>query len=157
MALPSAAEIAYAITRMNNTAYKYDLGKLVHGGHTVLGTYSFTRDGGAVSDINLKDVNGNALVLPSGALIRNVTMHATTALTSGGSATIDLNAEAANDCAAAVAKATLSLNAVAIGIPDFATVADYVRLTADRTITISINTAALTAGAINVWIDYLFG
>jgi hypothetical protein len=146
----------YALTRMNSTSLAQDLGlRLHHSVGCAVGTYSFARDGGATGDYNLKDANGNALKLPSGALITNVFVFANTAVTSGGAATIDLNSEAANDLLAAEGKASFSLNASVQGIPDWATVADYKLLTAERTMTLSVNTAALTAGYLTVFISYV--
>lgn len=145
-----------ALTRMNNTSYAVDLGVLMFGRGCAVGTYKFSRDGGATGDVELKDINGNPLKLPSGVIIRNVTVHVTTAFTSGGSATLDLNSEAANDCLAAEGVASFSANAIIKGIPDVATVADYKRLTAERTMTMSINVAALTAGACTVYYDFLY-
>lgn len=146
----------YALDRMNSTALVHRLGLKLHSQlGCVIGNYDFAVSGGAVSDINLKDVDGNDLKLPAGALIMNVAIYVNTAVTSAGSATIDLNAEAANDCAVAIAKASLTLGATVLGIPDFATVADYVRTTAERTLSISINTAALTAGKLTVLFMYV--
>lgn len=121
------------------------------------GNWKFSRDGGAVATYNLKDMDGvSNIVIPSGAIIRNVYVHVVAAVTSGGSLTLDVNGNAANDLLAAAAVATLTLNAKLAGIPDFATVADHVILTADRTLTIDLNVEAATAGEINVYVDYVF-
>jgi hypothetical protein len=146
----------YALTRMNSTALAQDLGLRLH--HTTgcaVGTYSFTVSGGATGDYNLKDVNGNDLKLPSGAIVMNGFVHVTTAVTSSGSATLDFNLEAANDLLAAEAKTSFSSHANVQLIPDWATVADYVRTTAERTVSMSVNTAALTAGAVTVYLFYV--
>lgn len=145
------------LTKLSSATLKHDLGKQLHQTLGVaVGTWSYTRDGGAVGDYNLKDCNGADLKLPSGTLISNVVVVATTAVTSGGSLTLDVNSEAANDCLAATAVASLTANARIQGIPDVATVADWTRLTAERTLTISLNTAAATAGALTVFFWYLY-
>jgi hypothetical protein len=137
---------------------KNKLGDLVHKNmNCVKGSYKFSRDGGAVGDINLKDQDGvSTLVIPSGAVILNAFVHVTTALTSGGSATIDLNSQAANDLLAAEAVASFSSGAKIQGVPDFGTLADAVVTTADKTLSLSINTAALTAGELSVYVFYVF-
>jgi hypothetical protein len=147
----------YALSRMNSTSLAQDLGKRLH--HTfgcAVGIYDYSVQGGAVGDYNLKDVNGNDLKLPSGTLIMNVLAFANTAVTSGGSATIDLNAESANDLLAAEAKTSFSLSGTVQGIPDFATKGDYVLLTAERTLSLSVNTAALTAGKVTVFVFFVY-
>ena len=140
-----------AVRHLGPYADAYDLPLALHQMEGLaVGTWSFARDGGATGDYNLKNIDGTNLVLPSGTLITNVVVVATTAVTSGGSMTVDVNANAANDCLAAEAVAGLTANARIQGIPDLATVADWVRLTADRTMSISLNTAAATAGVISV-------
>lgn len=122
----------------------------------VKGNWKFTRDGGAVGDINLKGLDGvETVVIPSGAIITNAFVFVKTAVTSGGSLTLDLNSEAANDLLAGTAVASLTLNAKIQGVPDHATVADYKIMTADRTLTLSFNVAAATAGEIDVYVEYV--
>jgi hypothetical protein len=151
-----SAEQRDALNRMGPYASAYDLGKIIHQTQAcAVGTWTYATAGGAVGNFNLKDINGVDLKIPSGAIITNVLIHATLALTSSGSATVDVNVEAADDCAAAVGKASLTLGANVQGIPDFATVGDYVTTTAERTPTISINTAAATAGTLAVYFWYL--
>lgn len=148
-----------ALNRSNDwPSAKNNLGDLIHKTFAVVkGNYKFSRDGGAVSDINLKDQDGvGTIVLPSGAIILNAFVHVTTAFTSGGAATLDLNSEAANDLLAAGAVATFSSGAKLQGIPDFGTLADAVITTAARTLTISVNVAALTAGEADVFVFYVF-
>lgn len=148
-----------ALNKSNDwAAAKNKLGDLVHKGlNVVKGNYKFSRDGGAVGDINLKDQDGlSTVVIPSGAIVVNAFVYASVALTSGGAATVDLNSQAANDLLAAEAVASFSLGAKIQGIPDLATVADYVVTTADKTLSMSINTAALTAGEMDVYVFYVF-
>lgn len=121
------------------------------------GTYSFATDGGAVGDITFKDAaTGLAVKIPSGAVVRNVTVYVETAATSGGAATLAVKLESAADLLAATAVASFTLGAKLQGIPDFATVADYVVTTAERTLTLTVAAAALTAGKIHVYVDYVF-
>jgi hypothetical protein len=131
-----------------------ELGKVFN---CVKGNWKFSRDGGAVSDITLKDADGvSTLKIPSGALVMGVLVFAKSAVTSGGSLTLDVNVQSANDGLAGTAVASLTANAKIQGIPDFATVADYLVLTAERTPTISFNVAAATAGELDVYFFYVF-
>lgn len=152
------AEERDALSRMGPYASKYDLGKIVAGKlGCVLGTYKFSRDGGAVGSTNLKAVDGTDLKLPSGAVVCNAFVHVKTQATSGGSATIAFSTgEDAADLLAATAVASFTDEVVLQGVPDFATVADYALMTAENTCTCTIGTAALTAGEINVWIFYVY-
>jgi hypothetical protein len=123
----------------------------------VKGNWKFTRDGGAVGDFNLKGLDGVENVkIPSGAIIVNQFVFVKTAVTSGGSLTLDLNNNAANDGLAAAAVATLTLSAKIQGIPDFATMADAIVTTAERTLSLSFNVAAATAGELDVYTFYVF-
>jgi len=123
----------------------------------VKGNWKFSRDGGAVGDYNLKDLDGvSNLTIPSGAIIISSFVYAKAAVTSGGSLTLDVNVNAANDNLAAQAVAGLTLGAKIQGIPDFGTLSDSVVCTADRTPSISFNTAAATAGELDVYIFYVF-
>lgn len=137
---------------------KNKMGDILHKDFNVVkGNYKFSRDGGAISDINLKDQDGlNVVKLPSGAIVLNVFVHVPVALTSAGLATVDLNVEAANDALAAGAVASFSLGAKIQGIPDFGTLSDALVLTAERTLTMSINAFALTAGEFNAYYFYVF-
>lgn len=116
--------------------------------------YSFAVDGGAVSTIPLR---GDTI--PSGAVIYGGFVDITTALTSGGSATIAANSEAAGDLAAATAVASWStgrknvLPALASGSVTANTL--VVKTTAARVPAIAIATAALTAGIFNLYLLYV--
>ena len=155
--------LSYALRQSLNKsndwiAAKNKIGDVIHKGFNVVkGSYSFSRDGGAVGDINLKDQDGVSVVkIPSGAVVLNAFVVVSTACTSGGAATIDVQIEAANDLLAAGAVASFSSAAKLQGIPDFGTLADSVVTTAERTLSISVNTAALTAGAFDVFVFYVF-
>jgi hypothetical protein len=138
-------------------ANQMQLGKLMHRTTSVVkGSYSFARDGGAVGYITLKDQDGvTPLTIPSGALILNSLVYVTTAVLSGGAATVGVGLEADNDIFNATAKASLSIGAKIVGIPDYATAADYLKLTADRSFRLKVGTAALTAGVLDYYVWYV--
>lgn len=147
----------FIFDRMNKRSQDYRLGKALDNGLGCLkATYDFSVLGGAVgNNLGLKDADGNPAKLPSGCIVVNAFAHVITACTSGGSATIDIEIEADADILAAEAVASFSANAKIQGIPDFATLADSLRTTAERQVSVDINTAALTAGKFDVFVFYV--
>ena len=114
------------------------------GGY-VKATYDFTEHGGIVGD------NECDLTLPSGAIIYNGFANVITDPTSGGSATVAIKIEGTADllAATAIASVTGQLDLVPDG-----TAANVVELTAERKLTVTVATAALTAGTIDVYLQY---
>lgn len=120
--------------------------------HSLKCVYDFTKQGGAVSTINLLDPLGKACVLPNKAIIRDVLIDVVTNPTSGGLATLAVGSGVSTvDLLAATAKA--SVTGLMAGIP-VGSAATAIKLTADHTPTVTIGTAALTAGKLNVHIKY---
>jgi hypothetical protein len=120
--------------------------------HTLKATYDFSVSGGAIGAITLLGEDGKAAKLPKNAIVRDCIIDVITAPTSGGSATIALGTgQSATDLKAATAIATYTglLACVPVG-----SAATAIKLTADSTMSATIATAALTAGKINVWVDY---
>lgn len=115
-------------------------------GGRVKAYYSVAADGGAVGKIDLP------VVLPVGAIVTKVLVRVTQAFTSGGSATVALTLNSTGDLLGATAIA--SLTGTLDGIPDYAA-ANTVRATAERTLGVTIAVAALTAGAMTIYVDYL--
>lgn len=153
-----STEVRDALNKSNDwAAAKNKLGDLVHKNfNCVKGNWKFSRDGGAVGDYNLKDADGVSTVkIPSGAIILSAFFYAKAALTSAGAMTVDVNSEAANDLLAAEAVASFTLGAKIQGVPDFATLADSIVTTAERTLSISLNAFAATAGELDVYVFYV--
>lgn len=117
----------------------------------IVARYDFAVHGGAVSSIGMR------VRIPSGSIICNTLLDVITAPTSGGSATIAVTSEGAGDIVAAtsIASAPWSTTGRKVGIPDFATATDAVKTTAERELTVTIATAALTAGKFDVYIFYV--
>lgn len=118
-----------------------------------IGKYDFAVDGGAVSTIALM---GGTLI-PLGATITGGFVRVTTQLTSGGSATIACQVEAANDILTAVAVASWTTgvkNILPAPTTGALTASTRVLTTAARDISIVIGTAALTAGVFYVVLEY---
>lgn len=127
----------------------------VTGGRKKLavGKYDFAVDGGAVSTIALMGTTA----IPSGAVITGGYIDVTTQLTSGGSATIAVQVNAANDISTAVAVASWTTgikNVLPAPTSGAVTTSTAVKTTAARDISIVIATAALTAGVFWVVLEY---
>jgi hypothetical protein len=113
--------------------------------------YDFSVDGGAVGAIT----PSKTAVIPANAIIVGCTVNSPTAVTSGGSATVAVGTSAgsaANSLLTATAKASLSANALVNGAATFAA---PVKMTAPGSITVTVGTAALTAGVIEVFAFYV--
>lgn len=112
--------------------------------------YDFAVDGGAVSTLT----PAITAALPDNAVIVGGTVNSTTAVLSSGSATLAVGTTAGSSASAilaATAKASLSLDALINAVPVFAT---PVKLTAAGSINVTIGTAALTAGVVEVTLLY---
>lgn len=152
------AEQEFAINRMNSVAQKHQLGTLLQKNvNVVTGKYSFAVQGGAVGDISLlSDLNNtnSTIVIPDNAVIKKVYIDVLTAPTSGGAATVAVKLQSAADLKGATAIA--SFTGIMDGVPAGAA-ANMIKLTADRTLKITVATAALTAGKFNVYVEYVLG
>lgn len=119
--------------------------------HVVKAVYDFAVDGGATGDHNLSDEEGNLIVIPSGAIVKQVIIDEVTAVT--GADSIDLNLNTGNDLLNA--KDFTGVSGLAAGIP-VSSAATAVKATADRQLTLSINTNAMTAGKLHIYLEVLF-
>lgn len=117
----------------------------------MIATYDFSVLGGAIAALNLKNPAGTDAYLPKGAVITSCIIDVITAPTSGGSATIALSIQSAGDLKAATAIA--SYTGLVAGVP-VGSAATSIKLTADAIVVATVATAALTAGKINVLIEY---
>jgi hypothetical protein len=113
--------------------------------------WKFSRDGGAVGAITLKDENGDPVKLPAGFVVWDSCILVKSQVTSSGLATLAFAANAANDIKTAEAVATFSANARVAGIP-VGTAASSVLCTAERTPTLTVASFALTAGELDVFL-----
>jgi hypothetical protein len=113
--------------------------------------YDFSVDGGAIGAIAL----AATVQIPANAIIIGATLNPTTALTSGGSATIAVETSAgltAGQIKAATAVASYSIDALLNGT---VTLAAPVKTTAAGNIQITVATAALTAGILDIFVYYV--
>lgn len=155
-AYPPATEIEYQLNRGTEAMRRAQLGTQItqHKVQVLKAVYDFSLQGGSSAGaVSLLDADGKAAVLPNKAIIKNVLIDVVTALTSGGSATVAIGSgQAANDLKAALAIA--SYTGRVAGVP-VNTAATAIKLTANRTPTVTIATAPLTAGKLNIFIEYL--
>lgn len=122
--------------------------------------YNFAKTGGAIGTQNLAYPNdpsvpgaSTSMQLPKNALVFGCYIDVITAPTSGGSPTIALSTgQSAGDLKAATAFG--SFTGIVACIP-VGTAATAIKMTADRTMTVTIATAALTGGVFNVHVQYV--
>lgn len=119
--------------------------------------WDFTIQGGAVSTLLLLDDQGNPAVLPQGCVVSNVVIHTITGVTSGGAGTISLGLLSTVDLLAATAVTGLTAGSFVAGIPvgTAATWKGPVTAVNGTNLTLSIATAALTAGRIYIFVEYV--
>jgi hypothetical protein len=130
-------------------------GKIGAGGvrgarKTAVGLYDFATEGGAVGAITLR---GDTV--PSGAIIIDALIQVDTALTSGGSATVAVKVESANDILTATAYGSSPWSSTGAKRATLTATSAPVTTTAARSIVATVATAALTAGAFKVIVTYV--
>lgn len=111
-------------------------------------SYSFATQGGAVGDIELKDEDGLSMVIPANACITRLWTDVKTSFTSGGSATVAIAASST------VLLAATAYNSAALTGFDAQSLT-AVKLSSASTLKITVATAALTAGVMRVFIEYI--
>jgi len=111
--------------------------------------YEFAVDGGAVGDIALR---GDSV--PPGPIIIDALLKVDTALT-GASATVALKTEGAADIQAAAAISGAPWSTAGVRRCTLDADSAPILTTADRAITATVGTAALTAGKFTVLVTYL--
>lgn len=141
------------LNKSGSVAAKVRLGNVLDNQlGAVQGHYSFAVSGGAIGAISLLDDDGQVLKLPANAVIKNVIIDVITVPTSLGSATVSFGAVSGVDLKAATAIASITGDVQ--GIPNGA-VGNMIKLTSEKTITMTVAVAALTAGKLNVVIEYV--
>lgn len=123
------------------------------------GEYDFAVDGGAVSTITLRQGGGNTLpnLIPAGAIILEGWIEVDTIVTtaSGNTGTVAVNSEGAGDLlAAAVTSGTPWSTTGRKSIIPVSTGATTVKTTVNRSLAITVATAAITAGKFRVVVYY---
>lgn len=114
------------------------------------GVYDFSVSGGAVGTFNLLPETD---LIPANAIVTRALIDVVTAPTSGGSATVAVKVKNANDIKTATAIASYTVGLMD-GVP-VDTAATSIKLTAASNIVMTVATAALTAGKIVVFLEYV--
>ncbi len=112
--------------------------------------YDFAVDGGAMGAI----IPATNAIIPDNAIIVGCTINSTTAVTSLGAATVSIGTSAGSSATSLLGvtgKASFSLDAL---LNSAATFAAPVKMTAVGSINITVGTADLTAGVIEVTVLY---
>lgn len=137
--------------------------------HVLRGLWDFNTQGGAVSTINLTDIDGKVASLPPGAIVQDCVILVDNALTSGGAAKISLSTGLlGEDLMPATAYSSFATNDKIAGCQLVSgTLSTWVKLpgnytseytagyTSSYTPTMSITGAALTAGKIRLLLKYI--
>jgi len=95
-----------------------------------------------------------AVTIPDNAIVISGFVDVIAAVTSNGDATVAIHLANANDLLAATGKANLTL---AAQLPMAAVIAAPIKLSAEKAITVTVGTAALTAGKIDGYIIWMEG
>jgi len=95
-----------------------------------------------------------AVTIPDNAIVISGFVDVIAAVTSNGEATVAIHLANANDLLAATGKANLTL---AAQLPMAAVIAAPIKLTAEKAVTVTVGTAALTAGKIDGYIIWMEG
>lgn len=113
------------------------MGQIQSTHRTATFLWDFAEQGGAVGAIR------TGIFIPNNAVINFGYAKVLTTLTSGGAATISVDLNSTGDLVAALAVASWTANTVIEGVD---LIVAMIEATADREVTLTIATAALTAG-----------
>lgn len=154
---PNVDNAEFALNRASlQTMQKYQFGRMLvrEKSWIVKLTYDFSKSGGAIGTQNLQQrPYATQARIPKGSIITNCVIDVITA-PAGATATIAIgtgNASSTTDIKAATAIA--SYTGLVACIPT-GVAANMIKVTSDATPTMTIATAALTAGKFNVLIEY---
>jgi len=112
--------------------------------------YDFSVHGGAQGSIELDNVFAKAVTLPANAIVTNVWAEELTDVTSGGSATVTLNAGSTALTGATGYASFAGITSVAL-----AGAVAGIKVSADSDLKITIGTADITAGKIRFHVEYM--
>ena len=153
-ALPALKDVEFLVNHGDVMSPKLMLGTQIVSSKVQLlkCTYDFSKLGGTVGTKTLKAVDGADCLIPSKAIVIDVLIDVITNPV-GATATIAVGSgQATNDIKAATAVA--SFTGLLDGIP-VSTAATSIKMTADRKPSMTIATAALTAGKFNVFFEFV--
>jgi len=126
------------------------------GMHVSKFTFDADANDAASTPVSNKTVAAHpmAVKIPDNAIVYGGFIDVITAVTSDGNATVAISLVAANDLLTATAKASLTL---ATQKPMAAVIAQPIKLTEEKAVTVTVGTTALTAGKIDGYILWMEG
>lgn len=157
-ALPPTVNQAYNLNRASKANADAQAGTALRNAvqFGTKATWSYAIQGGAAdSDLTLVDEERKAVKLPSGAIIRDCLIDVVTqptSSTSSGSLAISSKSVADLKAATFVASYTTSSRIACIPV---GTTGTMIKLSSEGTLKVRIGSEALTAGKINVWVQYV--
>lgn len=153
------AEEEFAINRMSGVARKHSLGTmLAKTPNVVVGKYSYAVQGGAVGDINLlRDLNDSTstVIIPDNAIITKAYVDVLTSGVSASNGNGVLTIQVASDLKATLIASSWTAGILAASVTGPAS--EMIKLTADRTLKLTIASAVWTAGKFNAYVEYVLG
>lgn len=143
-------------------ANKYQLGTVLREAHNqAVCVYDYATSGGAVATIALKATDlKTACVLPGKAIILNGFLDVTSDLSTTGVPSVSFGTTGSvNNLKVSAAASTITSAARIQMIPDWATIADSVKLGTSTTynVNMTVTSAALTRGHLRVFLNYALG
>lgn len=160
-ALPSPGESEFLLNQGYGASTQLGTQVVSKKVHVLRGQWSYAVAGGASGSLSLRDVDGKAAVIPDNAIVQDCVIDVITAPTSSAYPTVAFSTgQSAGDLKTATAIASVSGLMACVPVGSAAT---SIKMTADRTPTITITTVSvtathsLTAGKIDVFIKYILG
>lgn len=158
-ALPVTSGGAYQIDRASKLNLDQKVGTNLYNAQQfgMKATWNFADQGGAAnSDLVLKDAQGIAAKLPTGAIIRSCLIDVVTQpASSTSSGKIAFSSSAVADLkAAALAHTGYVAGTRYVCIPE-GSVANMIKMASEATLKVRIGSEAVTAGKINIWVEYV--
>ena len=129
------------------------LGSLLHKNKNLVRvTWDYRVDGGAVGTIIPKD----KVIIPDNAIITRTWVEGITAITSSGAATVHWHVQADQDLVAALDYNHYTAGFLYDGVSQ-GPASVMKKMTADRQVVFVASTTALTAGKVDMYIEYVLG
>ncbi len=148
----------YELNRSSTLNRKYHVGTaLANGPFGVKGTWDYAVSGGAASStIYLLDNESQRITLPTGAVVTNCLVDVVTAPTSdGASANLAFHMQSNGEVVKAATHKSVFTTTLPIVCTQTGSVSNMLKLASETSLTVRIASEAMTAGKINVWLQYV--
>ena len=148
---------AYKLNRSSKLFRDLGVGTQLSGGQWLKGQWSYAVSGGAANaNLALLDHEGVAVKLPDNAIIQDCLIDVVTAPTSAtSSGKIALSSNAVGDLKASAVAHTTFLADTRVACIPVGTAATAIKMSSEATLRLLVGSEALTAGKINVWVNYV--